>query len=83
MFTSHVLPSEMDFHSVDRNLGAPMVTYISLLNASMVAHAQDPYYRFHSSMVRTCRPFRSLPIATPLGFVLTILELRNIELITS
>ena len=38
---------------------------------------------FHSTMIYTYRLVRSLPISTPLRFVITTLELRNIELTTS
>ena len=68
----------MDFYSVDMMLGAPVLTYISLLYTSMVAHVHDPYYRFHSYMVCTYRPSKSLPLVEPLGFVNTIIELSNI-----
>jgi len=59
-------------------LGAPILTHISLLRASMVAHMQAPYYEFHNRMVHTCRLLWSLPIVAPMGFVITIIELRNI-----
>jgi len=73
----------MDIYTVDMMLGAIVLTYISLLHASMVAHVQDSYSRFHSYMVSTYRLHRSLPIAAHLRFVITILELRNIELTTA
>jgi len=53
-------------------LGAPVLTHISLVRATMVAHMQDPYFRFHSCMVNRCRPFRSLPTVTHLGFLLLL-----------
>jgi len=31
-------------------LGAFVLTHISLLHVSMVAHMQDPYFEFHSYM---------------------------------
>jgi len=51
---------------------------LCLLHANMVAHMQDPYFGIHSHMVQTCRLFLSLPIVAPLGFIITIIELRKI-----
>ena len=63
---------------MDTVLGDSIITHISLLYASMVAHMQDLLCRFYSHMVRTCRLFRSLPTVAHLGFVITIIELSNI-----
>jgi len=80
MFTSYVLPSVIDLHSVDVILGASVLTHISLLHASIVAHMQDPYNRFCGKKVHTRKLFPSLLIVLPVGFVITIIELSNIYL---
>ena len=42
-----------------------MIAYITLLQASIEAHAQDPYSEFHSIMVRAQRLLWSLPLVGP------------------
>ena len=60
---------------MDIMLGASVPIHISLLHVGIVASVKDPYFRFHSHVVHMYS--RSLPIADPLRFVLTILELKK------
>ena len=62
---------------MDIMLGASVPIHISLLHVGTVASVKDPYFRFHSHVVHMYRLHRSLPIADPLRFVLTILELKK------
>ena len=73
----------MDLYFVDLILSASVLTHISLLHVGMVAYIKDPYYGFHNHVVHTYKLHMSLPTAAPLGFILIILELGNIELTTS
>jgi len=68
----------MDLYAVSMVLGAYVLTHIFLSHASVVAHMQKSYCRFHSHMVRTSRLLWSLLIVT--WYIVNIIELRNIQL---
>jgi len=55
----------MDPYAVNMMSDASVAAHISLLHASMIAHAWDPFSKFHSITVRACRLLWSLPKVTP------------------
>ena len=50
----------MDLYAVNMMPGTYVITHISLLHASIIAHAQDPFSQFDSITVRAHRLLRSL-----------------------
>jgi len=53
----------MDPYAVNMMLGAYVAAHISLLHASMITHAYDPFSEFHNITVHVCRLLWSLPTA--------------------
>jgi len=51
----------MDPYAVSLMPGASVAAHIALLHASIEAHAQDPFFEFHSITVRAHRLLWSLP----------------------
>jgi len=51
----------MDLYVVNMMPSSFMAAHISLLHASMIAHAQDPFFEFHNIMVCACRLLWPLP----------------------
>jgi len=45
----------MDPYGVNMLLGGSMIAHITLLHIGIEAHAQDPYFEFHSITVRAQR----------------------------
>ena len=48
-------PCLMDPYTVNMMPGMSVVAHISLLQASMIAYAYDPFLKFHNMTVRACR----------------------------
>ena len=71
------------FYLVNVMLNACLLVPVSLLQANMVVHVQDPCPRFLRYVVGTCGSFRSSPIVASLGFIFIIIELISIEITTS
>ena len=52
----------MDPYAVNLMPGASVAAHIALLHARIEAHAQDPFFEFHSIMDRAYRLLCSLPV---------------------
>jgi len=55
----------MDPYNVNMMSGTFVVTYMSQLHATMIAHTQDPYSEFHIPIVCAYRLLWSLPTINP------------------
>jgi len=51
----------MDLYVVNMMSGASVVVHISLLHASIIAYARDPFSEFYTITVCVCRLLWSLP----------------------
>jgi len=55
----------MDSYGVNLLSGGSIIAHIALLHMSTEAHAEDPYFEFHSITVRAHRLVWSLPLVCP------------------
>jgi len=70
----------MDPYVVNMMSGASVFIYISLVHARMIAHMKYRYSRFYSHMVRTYIHLWALLTVASWSFVISHIELRNIQL---
>ena len=68
----------MNFYSVGMMLGVSMLTYVSLLHASMVVHLHDLYYEFYShrcihTFIANCHHFLQFPLSLIINTIELIL----------